>query len=451
MAKPLVALVGRPNVGKSTLFNRLIGKRVAIVDDVAGTTRDRLYDNVEWTGHEFTLIDTGGFEVDAVGDIPRRIREQARQAMADADLVVFMVDGRDGLSAADVEIAEQIRQSKKPIILAVNKAESESRRLDAVDFYQLGLGEVIAISAIHGIGTGDLLDAIVEHLPKNEPEEDLGGIGVAIVGRPNVGKSSLLNALAGEERSIVAETPGTTRDVIDTVVEHDGQRLVLLDTAGIRRRGRVEQGIEKYSVIRALRAIDRADLALLVFDADEGVTAQDTHLAGYVRDAYKGVGFVVNKWDLVKPKTPTSMIDFTATIRAAFSFMPWAPILYTSALTGSGVGKLLDLAMSIFEHRNRRIATSALNAVVNEATDSHQAASQQGRRLRVYYATQVDVNPPTFVFFVNDVKLLHFTYERYLENQLRAAFDFEGTPLRLVFKPHEARSAESQSGGEEKE
>jgi len=436
MPKPLVALVGRPNVGKSTLFNRIVGERVAIIEDVAGTTRDRLYASADWAGREFTLIDTGGLEITAGSDLGRRVREQAELAIGEADVVVFLVDARQGVTAEDAEIAAKLRQSRKPVLVAVNKADNEERRLDAVEFYKLGLGEVAPISALHGTGTGDLLDEVVARLPAAPAEAEVSGIGVAIVGRPNVGKSSLLNAILGEERAIVSEVPGTTRDVIDTVVEHRGQRVVLLDTAGIRRRGRVEMGVEKYSVIRALRAIDRADLAFLVLDAVEGITAQDTHLAGYVRDAHKGIGILVNKWDLIAPKTNRSVPEFTARVRDEFRFMPYAPILFTSARTGQGVGQIPDLALSIWESRNRRVPTAALNGLVQEAVDAHAPPTVRGRRLKLYYATQAGVNPPTFVFFVNDPSLLHFSYERYLENRLRQALDFEGTPLRLLFRPH---------------
>ena len=436
MPRPLVALVGRPNVGKSTLFNRIVGERVAIIEDVAGTTRDRLYASADWAGRDFTLIDTGGLEITAGSNLARRVREQAELAIGEADVVVFLVDSRQGVTAEDAEIAAKLRQSRKPVLVAVNKADNEERRLDAVEFYKLGLGEVMPISALHGTGTGDLLDEVVARLPAAPAEAEVAGIGVALVGRPNVGKSSLLNAILGEERAIVSEVPGTTRDVIDTVVEHEGQRVVLLDTAGIRRRGRVEMGVEKYSVIRALRAIDRADLAFLVLDAVEGITAQDSHLAGYIRDAHKGIGILVNKWDLFAPKTSRSVPEFTARVRDEFRFMPYAPILFTSAKTGQGVGQILDLALSIWERRNRRVPTAALNDLVQEAVDAHAPTTVRGRRLKVYYVTQAGVNPPTFVFFVNDPSLLHFSYERYLENRLRQAFDFEGTPLRLLFRPH---------------
>ena len=440
MTKPLVALVGRPNVGKSTLYNRIVGERVAIVEDVAGTTRDRLYADADWSGRHFTLIDTGGLEITPGSDLARRVREQAELAIREADVVVFLVDSREGITPEDADIAALLRQTEKPVVLAANKADNEQRRLNAVEFYQLGLGEVMPISALHGTGTGDLLDEIIAHLPPPEPEAELGGVGVAIVGRPNVGKSSLLNRILGQERAIVSAAPGTTRDVIDTAVEHKGQRLVLLDTAGIRRRGRIGAGVEKYSVIRALRAIDRSDVVFLVLDAVEGITAQDTHLAGYIRDAYKGIGILVSKWDLVSPKTNRTVPEFTARIRDEFNFVPYAPILFTSAKTGRGVDQILDLALDIWERRNARVPTAGLNDLVQEAVAAHAPVSMRGRRLKVYYVTQASVNPPTFVFFVNDPKLLHFSYERYLENRLRESLDFQGTPLRLLFRPRAEQS-----------
>ena len=447
MAKPLVALVGRANVGKSTLFNRIIGQRIAIVEDVPGTTRDRIYASGEWNGREFSLIDTGGIELGEEGDIVRRVREQAQLAISEADVVVFLVDSRGGVTSEDLEIADMLRASGKSVLLAANKADNEVRRLDSAEFYQLGLGDVMPISAFHGTGTGDLLDEVVGCLPPAETEEEVAGIGVAIVGRPNVGKSSLLNAILGVERSIVSDQPGTTRDVIDTPVDHGGERLVLLDTAGIRRRGKVERGVEYYSVIRALRAIDRSEVAFVVLDASEGVTAQDTHLAGYVREARKGIVLVANKWDLVVPSTQSAQQEFTERVKSEFRFIPYAPIHFTSAKTGRGVGGLLDLALKIHIERQQRVPTARLNEMVQETTAAHSAPSVKGRRLRIYYATQAATNPPTFVFFVNDPKLLHFGYERYLENRLRASFGFDGTPVRLVFRP---RAEADRLGGEGK-
>lgn len=447
MAKPLVALVGRANVGKSTLFNRIIGQRLAIVEDIPGTTRDRIYSSGEWNGREFTVIDTGGIEIDAEGDISRRVREQAQIAISEADVVVLVVDSHEGVTSEDLEIADLLRGSSKPIVLAANKADNEARRLDSSDFYKLGLGEVTTISAFHGTGTGDLLDAVVSRLPPADREEELAGIGVAIVGRPNVGKSSLVNAILGEERSIVSDQPGTTRDVIDTAIDHAGQRMVLLDTAGIRRRGRIDRGIEYYSVIRALRAIDRSEVAFVIIDAVEGITSQDTHLAGYVRDAKKGIVLVVNKWDLVSSSTPNARQEFTDRVRAEFRFIPYAPIHFTSAKTGRGVGDLLDIALKIHAAREERVPTAKLNDVVQETLAAHPPPSSKGRRFRIYYATQASTNPPTFVFFVNDPKILHFGYERYLENRFRATFGFEGTPLRFIFRP---RAEDERPGGEGK-
>jgi GTPase len=447
MARPMVALVGRPNVGKSTLFNRLIGQRVAITEDIAGTTRDRNYGSADWAGREFTVIDTGGLEIVPGSDISQRIREQAEIAVAESDVIVFMVDGKTGAANEDAEIAALLRQSTKPVVVCVNKADNEQRRLNAVEFYALGVDEIFPISALHGTGTGDLLDRVVEQLPPAEEEEESEGLKIAIVGRPNVGKSSLLNSILGEERAVVSNVPGTTRDVIDTVVERDGERITLLDTAGVRRRGRVEQGIEKYSVIRTLRAIDRADIVFLVIDAAEGITAQDTHLAGYILDAHRGMAIVVNKWDLVTPKTPQSGAEYTTQVRTEFRFAAWAPILFTSAKTGRGVPDMLDLAKKIESQRARRIPTAGLNDLIQDAVSAHQPASNRGRRLRIYYATQASVNPPTFVFSVNDTELIHFTYERYLENRIREAFGFEGTPLRFFFRPHSTdRFEESRSG-----
>ena len=438
----MVALVGRPNVGKSTLFNRIIGQRLAITEDVPGTTRDRLYADAEWAGREFTVIDTGGLEITPGSDLSRRVREQAELAVSEADVIVFLVDGRVGASTEDAEIAALLRHSNKPVVVGVNKADNEQRRLDAVEFYGLGVDEIFPISAIHGLGTGDLLDRVVEQFPTGEGPEEEPGVHVAIVGRPNVGKSSILNAILGEERAVVSDVPGTTRDVIDTIVQHGEQRFVLLDTAGVRRRGRVEVGIEKYSVIRTLRAIDRCDLAFLVIDAAEGITAQDTHLAGFIRDAHKGLALIVNKWDLVTPKTPQSGDEYTARVREEFRFAPYAPLIFTSAATGRSIDQLLPLAERVFAERNRRIPTAGLNDLIQEATAAHAPASNRGRRLRVYYATQASVNPPTFVFSVNDPTLAHFTYVRYLENRIRQVYSFEGTPLKMLFRPHSDRDAE---------
>lgn len=444
MGKPIVAIVGRPNVGKSTLFNRLIGERRAIVEDEPGTTRDRVYGTSDWGGVEFTIIDTGGLQDDQelVGEptdiLARFTRDQAHAAIAEADVIVFMVDGKSGMNAGDHEVAEILRRADKPTILVANKAESADRRDAVYEFYDLGLGDPLAISSYHGTGTGDLLDRIVEALPAAEEDDDIEGPAIAIVGRPNVGKSRLLNALIGQERSIVSDIPGTTRDSLDTVLEWAGQPVTLIDTAGIRRRGRIDRGIEQYSVLRSMRAIDRADVVLLVIDATEGFTAQDLHIAGYVSEQKKGIVVVVNKWDLVEKDTYT-MNDYRDRARRQLDFMPYAPIVFISAKTGQRVGKVLETAMEVVRERYRRVSTAALNKVLKEAVAKHPPPSKPGKWVRFFYATQADVAPPTFVFFSNEPKMIHFSYRRYIENEMREAFGFAGTPLRISFRSrHEA-------------
>lgn len=442
MARPLVALVGRPNVGKSTLFNRLIGERRAIVFDAPGTTRDRTYGVTDWGGRTFDIVDTGGLLSEheiAQSDITtivRGTRDQAELAIDQADLIVFMVDSRDGLIAADEDVAELLRRSGKPIVLAVNKAESRTRRDDAVEFYAFGLGEPIPISAYHGHGTGDLLDAVVAALPPGDAdEEEDENPKIAIVGRPNVGKSALLNALIGQPRAIVAPVPGTTRDPLDTPFEWEGQKLTLIDTAGIRRRGRVEHGeVEQYSVIRSMKAISRCDVAILVIDAVEGITAQDLHIAGYVQEEAKGLVVAVNKWDAVE-KDGNTMKGYREEIAEALDFMAYAPLVFISALTGQRVAQVPEMVLQVLSEREKRVPTGQLNRVIRAAIDEHPPAeSARGRYLKFSYATQPRTSPPTFVFFVNDPKLLHFSYRRYLENRLRAEFGFAGTPIRLSFR-----------------
>ncbi len=457
MRMPVVALVGRPNVGKSTLFNRLTGERRAIVEDEPGTTRDRLYGQSEWSGRNFIVVDTGGLDIALTekapdkGDQPaalsvssrdyaREIRQQAEIAIAEADVVVLLVDARDGLTSADRDVAEILRRSGRPVILAVNKADNEARRQAALEFYELNLGEPYPISALHGTGTGDLLDAIVAGLPVIEEEEPADTVRVAIVGRPNVGKSSLLNALLQEERAIVSPIPGTTRDAIDTELKWEGQRITLIDTAGIRRRGRVEPGVEKYSVLRALNAIQRADVVLLVVDATEGITAQDTHVAGFILEAYKSVAVIVNKWDAVPNKDERTMQQFTAEIRQKLRFMDYVPVLFISALTRQRVSKVLPLAMAVAAQRLVRVPTAELNRLLREAMSAHPAPSRRGKPLKLLYATQADVAPPTFVLFVNDPELVHFSYVRFLENRIREQFPFEGTPLRFYFRRRESEA-----------
>jgi GTP-binding protein len=456
--KPLVALVGRPNVGKSSLFNRLVGERLAVVDDTPGTTRDRLQADAEWNGVLFTVVDTGGIEVlperaleglelrQAQGDrivellnvnsalFIREIRAQAEQAIELADAVVMLCDVETGLTAADEEVAKILRRADKPVILAVNKADNAARREAIYEFYALGLGDPYSISALHGAGVADLLDDLVAALPPApEEEEEDESIKIAIVGRPNVGKSSLLNRLLGQERAIVSPIPGTTRDAIDIHLTYYGMPLTLIDTAGIRRRGRIEQGVEKWSVLRALRAIQRADVALLLIDAVEGITAQDAHVAGMILDERVSVVVVVNKWDAID-KDSYTMLDYTRRVRTELNFMDYVPVLFISALTGQRVGQVLKTAVQVQEERLVRIPTSQLNRLVREAVRRHYPRSKRGKRLKIYYASQVAVDPPTFVFHVNDPELLHFTYARYLENQIRTTYPFTGTPLRMSFR-----------------
>ncbi len=462
--KPLVAIVGRPNVGKSTFFNRMIGERLAIVEDLPGTTRDRLYGDTDWNGRDFTLVDTGGLEVGTgipvgqvgltgqSGDLMDHVKAQAQLAIDEADVIVFMVDARSGITAADEEVAEMLRRTNKLIVIAANKADNAARRLDAVEFYSLGLGEPIDISSIQGTGTGDLLDRIVELLPpaeEMEEEEEEEVTRLAIVGRPNVGKSSLLNAIVGTERSIVSAIPGTTRDTIDTEITFEEHKLRIVDTAGIRRRGRITPGIEKYSVLRSSRAIDRCDVALLLIDATEGLSAQDTHIAGEIHEKAKGVIVIVNKWDVAQEQRRaeregifphpndeiTSAEAYRDIIAEGLKFIPYAPIIFASAKTGYHVKSIMQTALKIAEMRYLRVPTARLNEVVQEAIRHHNPTVIRSKPLKIYYATQAKVNPPTFIFFVNDPEAVHFSYERYLENRLRDAFSFKGTAFRLQFRP----------------
>ncbi len=438
--KPIVAIVGRPNTGKSTIFNRLVGERRAIVEDLPGTTRDRLYGDADWIGVPFTIIDTGGLQEEdeydklTAREISVRTQNQARLAIEEADVILFLVDGRSGLTAADHDVANIIRESGKPTVLGVNKTESEERRENAIEFWELGLGEPVAFSALHGIGTGDVLDEVVRLLPRGGDEDDeVEYPSFAVVGRPNVGKSSLLNALIGRERSIVSDMPGTTRDTIDTVVDWAGNKVLLIDTAGIRRRGRIEPGVEKHSVLRAERAIDRADVALVVLDAEEGFTAQDQHIAGYVAQAEKGIVFIVNKWDLIE-KDERTMNVYREEAAEFFQFAPWAPMLFVSALTGQRVNQIIDMALHVYGERQKRISTGELNRLLREAVAKHPPPSRPSSWLKLYYATQSDVAPPRFIFFCNDPKNVHFSYQRYLENEIREHYAFDGTPIVLHFR-----------------
>ncbi|WP_195571016.1 ribosome biogenesis GTPase Der [Paenibacillus sp. 1001270B_150601_E10] len=431
MAKPVVAIVGRPNVGKSTIFNRIIGDRLAIVEDKPGVTRDRIYGSGEWGGKPFNIIDTGGIEIDGVDEILRSIRMQAELAIEEADVIIFMCDAKSGVVQADEEVAQILYRSGKPVIVAVNKVDNLNRVDDIYEFYSFGFGDPIAISGSHGTGIGDLLDAVIENLPEPKDDEyDDDVIKVALIGRPNVGKSSLVNAILGEERVIVSSIAGTTRDAVDTPFEKDGQKYVIIDTAGMRKRGKVYETTEKYSVMRSLKAIERADVVLVVINGEEGIIEQDKHIAGYAHEAGKATLFVVNKWDAVE-KNDRTMQEFEQSIRDHFLFMSYAPIVFLSAKTKQRLHKLIPVIQHVAEQHSKRISTHLLNDVVSDAVAYNPPPTDKGRRLRINYVTQVSVKPPTLVIFVNDPELMHFSYERYLENRIRASFDFEGTPIRL--------------------
>ncbi len=456
MAKSVVAIVGRPNVGKSTLFNRIVGTRRAVVSEIPGTTRDRIVDEAEWNGRTFLVVDTGGIEIrpasvdagnrepegaplleDSQAFIPE-IRAQAELAIQEADLILFLTDAKAGLTTADREVADLLRRFEKPLLLVANKAESAAREQDAFEFYELGMGEVHTVSAIHGIGVGDLLDLVVELLPSDEvpeaPEAD--ALRIAIIGRPNVGKSSLLNQLLGQERAIVSPVAGTTRDAVDTAMEFEGQRVILIDTAGIRRRGKVEPGVEKWSVLRTSRALRRTDAALLLIDALEGVTAQDTHIAGMTVDEGVSVIVLVNKWDAIEPELRRHRADVEEQVRLELKFLSYIPVLFTSALTGLNVSAVLPTARDIVEARYQRIPTSELNEILQRAMIEHAPPGRGGQRLRIFYGSQTHVAPPRFTFHVNNPQLVHFSYQRYLENRIREIYPFPGTPLRMTFRGH---------------
>jgi GTPase len=451
MSKPIVALVGRPNVGKSTLFNRLVGERLAIVDETPGTTRDRLFGEAEWNGRAFHIVDTGGIDPTHGGKTPlsigsadfiNEIRQQAKVAIDEADVVLFVTDGQTGVTGPDLEVADILRRSQKkledgtywpPIIVVVNKAEAKDRRDEAPQFYELGLGEPYAVSAVHGTGTGDLLDALVASFPEQRAEEEDNSIKIALVGKPNAGKSSLLNKLVGEERAIVSPIPGTTRDATDTKIKVDDLEVTLIDTAGIRKRGKIEHGVEQFSVLRSFKAIERADVALLLIDATTGITSQDAHIAGFILDEWKSCVVVVNKWDAVE-KDSFTIDEYTRKIRADLNFMDYVPLLFISAKTGQRVDQVMPMALRVQEERLARLTTSKINEVIHKAQDAHPHPSHAGRQLKMYYGTQVRSDPPTFMIYVNEPKLMHFTYLRYLENQIRAEYGFLGTPIRLVTK-----------------
>ena len=453
MTKPVVALVGRPNVGKSTLFNRLAGEPLAIVDDVPGTTRDRIFAEAEWLNHAFDIIDTGGIDPASVSssleplsigsaEYVDQIREQALLAIREADVVLYITDAAAGVTPADVEVANILRKNQRkegdkfvpPILLVVNKADSQRHRDEAAQFYELGMGDPHVISALHGTGTGDLLDEVLSNFPEAGDAEDDDSVKIAIVGKPNVGKSSLLNKLVGEDRAIVSATAGTTRDAIDTKLVYEGIPVTIIDTAGIRRRGKVNPGVEKFSVLRSMRAIERADVSLLLLDATDPLSIQDAHIAGYIIEAWKSAVVIVNKWDALEKDNDT-MNQYIDHIREELNFVDYVPILFISAKTGKKVDEVLPLALKVQEERLARLSTSQINRTIQHAQDVHPSPSHAGRSLRMYYGTQVRSDPPTFMIYVNDPKLAHFSYYRFLENQIRKDYGFIGTPIRIVMKP----------------
>lgn len=431
MANPTIAIVGRPNVGKSTIFNRIAGERISIVEDTPGVTRDRIYTTGEWLGREFSIIDTGGIDL---GDEPfmDQIKHQAEIAIDEADVIIFVASGREGITDADELVAKILYRSNKPVILAVNKVDNPEMRNDIYEFYALGLGDPFPVSGSHGLGIGDVLDEAVKHFPNTSEEEDEDTIKFSLIGRPNVGKSSLINAILGEDRVIVSDIEGTTRDAIDTYFEsEEGQKFLMIDTAGMRKRGKVYESTEKYSVMRAMRAIERSDIVLMVLNAEEGIRKQDKRVAGYAHEAGRGIIIVVNKWDTVKKDTNT-MRDFEAEIRDEFQYLDYAPIIFVSALTKQRLNKLPELIETVSMNQNLRIPSALLNDVVMDAVAINPTPTDKGKRLKIFYATQVAVKPPTFVIFVNEEELMHFSYARFLENQIRKAFTFEGTPIKII-------------------
>ncbi|MDO4415060.1 MAG: ribosome biogenesis GTPase Der [Erysipelotrichaceae bacterium] len=432
MNKGVIAIVGRPNVGKSTIFNRIAGARVSIVEDYPGVTRDRIYARCEWAGDTFQLIDTGGIQL-ADQPYQEEIRAQVQIAIDEADVILMVCDGKSGLSDDDRYIASMLQKQTKPVVLAVNMIDDQIHMMNIYEFYALGLSDPIGCSGVHGIGIGDVLDACMAVMPENIEKEDHEGIHIAVIGEPNVGKSSLVNAILKEERSIVSNVQGTTRDAVDTPFEHNGKPYVIVDTAGIRKRGKVYESVEKYSVLRAMTAIERCDVALFVIDAEAGIREQDKHVAGYAVDAGKPVIIVVNKWDAIE-KDDHTMVQFTEKVRVEFAYLSWAPILFVSAKTHQRVDTIIDEVDTVYENANRRIPTNILNEVIADTQLTNPAPARNGKRFRVYYATQVSSQPPTFVLSCNDPKLMHFSYQRFLENSLRNAFDFTGTPVRIIVR-----------------
>jgi GTP-binding protein len=436
MSKPVVAIVGRPNVGKSTLFNVLAGSRIAIVEDTPGVTRDRIYADVTWLDKNFTMIDTGGIEPESSDIILSQMREQAQIAIDTADVIIFLTDVRQGLQDADAKVADMLRRSHKPVLLVVNKVDSFEKFMpDVYEFYNLGIGDPIPISAASRLGIGDMLDIVVSHLPEGAGEEEEDDRPkVAIIGKPNVGKSSIINKLVGENRVIVSNIAGTTRDAIDTAIKYHGKEYVFIDTAGLRRKNKIKEELERYSIVRAVTAVERADVVLLVIDATEGVTEQDAKIAGIAHERGKGIIIVVNKWDAVEEKDDKTIYKHTNRIREVLSFMPYAELLFVSAMTGQRMTKLFDMIDVVIENHSMRIATGVLNEILTEAVAMQQPPSDKGKRLKIFYMTQVSVKPPTFVIFVNDKELMHFSYTRYIENRIRDAFGFKGTPLKFIVR-----------------
>ncbi|MBE6068295.1 MAG: ribosome biogenesis GTPase Der [Clostridium lundense] len=434
MPKPIVAIVGRPNVGKSTLFNKLAGRRIAIVEDTPGVTRDRIYAEAEWLKYNFTMIDTGGIEPESDDVIISQMRRQAQIAIETADVIVFLVDGKSGITPADYEVSQMLRKSKKPIVLVVNKVDRIAEEDNAYEFYNLGIGEPIAISASQGLGLGDMLDRVVEHFDSiiGENEED-EYVRIAFVGKPNVGKSSLVNKILGEERNIVSDIPGTTRDAIDSVIETEEGKFILVDTAGIRRRSKIKDEIERYSVVRTYAALERADVCILMIDAEDGISEQDQRIIGYAHEMSKAIMVIVNKWDLIEKETNT-MIEFKKGLQRELAFMSYAPYLFISAKTGQRVHKVLEMAKMCYDNYNKRVKTGVLNDVISRAVTMQEPPIVGITRMKIYYATQTGVKPPTFIFFVNNPDALHFSYSRYLENQLRDSFDFSGTGIKMEFR-----------------
>ena len=434
MAKPIVAIVGRPNVGKSTLFNKLAGKRISIVQDTPGVTRDRIYAEAEWLNYKFTMIDTGGIEPESSDIIIKQMRRQAQIAIEMADVILFIVDGKEGLTASDIEVAQMLRKSKKRVVLAVNKIDNLKDEDNSYEFYNLGIGDPVTISAAQGKGLGDLLDEVVKDFDAlMEEEQDDEYIRIAIIGKPNVGKSSLINRLLGEDRNIVSNVPGTTRDAIDSYLETEEGKFILIDTAGLRRKSKVKEEIERYSVVRTYAAIERADVCILMIDANEGITEQDEKIVGYAHELNKAIMVVVNKWDLIE-KDDKTLSNYQKDLQQNLKFMPYAQYMFISALTGQRVNKILKVAKGCYDNYCKRVSTGILNEVINKAILMKEPPVVGLKRIKIYYATQVATKPPKFVFFVNDVNASHFSYERYLENQLRDSFDFKGTGIEIEYR-----------------